>query len=133
MALRSAAFMLVAASALLWPSPTSHTASHELSALRIISVLILNCSLLRMSIGGTAVAMLWFLVLEVPALMAVLTPCCFGTIWDLPSCIRSLSTHAAAFYTVGRTGAHSHLLPCALRASRIERALALPENTRLCQ
>lgn len=133
MALRSTAFVLCAASLLLWPSPTSHTASHELSALRVISVLILSCSEFPVNVGGTAVATLWLLVFGVPALMAVSTPCSFGMIWDLPSCIRSLSIHAAAFYTVGRTGARSHLLPCALRASRIERTLALPENTRLCQ
>jgi hypothetical protein len=42
---------------------------------------------------------------------SVLTPLSFGTVRAIPSCFRSLSEHAAAFYTVGESGARSHFLP----------------------
>ena len=58
----------------------------------------------------------------------VLTLTHSGTMTGLPGCLDQLSTHAAAFYTVGRTIARSHFLHRPHRTSPIERKVVDPKT-----
>jgi len=51
-----------------------------------------------------------------------------GTMTGLPGCLDQLSTHAAAFYTVGRAIARSHFLHRPHRTSLIERKVVYPKT-----